>query len=416
MVEPKKQKASRRSGLTTKDVQKWVKTKYAEHPELQFVLTVGSITLVENDNPLDTSDDYGSETYWKPYRALIECLSGIHFPALYPETDKEKNETGLVIMQYEGLYLKRTMDRKGKNYDMRAFVVKQLCSNSSNAANGGSVKIGDVVYQDQIGELCKKASIATKKCFKEILSSIVVTAFAKVENVVKKNKTDSMIELTDYGGNLVSIRRHVVNNFSYAIIIQHVNTLINQICQEPLTSNMLVDWVCKASKIVLSKNNGSNPNLSSGLKQLLIDASTEIQKTNNERVMTCINREEKEKKMTSNTSHVSNFATTNQSEHNTIPDWMGEIVDNLGPDTRENIRYSNNDYPQNVTDLNGLYNNRSIGQTFEPIVGVGQTFESIVGDAGVFGTTCQYNFNSDHRGTAQSNISTGKNSRFLKVF
>ena len=156
-------------------------------------------------------------------------------------------------MQNEGLYLKRTMDQKGENYNMRAFVVKQLYSTNSNACNGSNDKITDVDYQDQIGELCKEASLATKKCFKEILSSLIVTAFAKVAIEVKKNKSDSIIDLTDYGGKLASIRRHVVNNFTYAIIIQHINTLINNICQEFISSNMLVNWVCKASKIVLTK-------------------------------------------------------------------------------------------------------------------------------------------------------------------
>ena len=55
----------------------------------------------EKDNSLDTRDDFGSKIYWQPYRALINCLSGVNFAVLYPETNKEKVRTGSVIMQWK---------------------------------------------------------------------------------------------------------------------------------------------------------------------------------------------------------------------------------------------------------------------------------------------------------------------------
>lgn len=291
-------KKKRRGGLLTDDVRHWVTNKREEHPDLALVYCISSITITKEDNPLNTTT-HGMKQYQDPYRELMNSLSGIDFPVLRPEKDKDGKNTGLHIMGFEGLYHSLTMNRKiidGAKMKIsdREFVTNQFMAGN----NGGSGKIRDVQYQQTIADLCTTASYSTKQCCKEVLCSLAVLAFGNILEIVKKQKTDELINVNDHCNNLESIRRHATVNFTFASILYQVNTLIKKLVQSSIFSAIIVDWVCKVSNISLSRNTENyyykttgTTNKQSGIKLLLRDASNEFQTTNTGRVMTCINKE-----------------------------------------------------------------------------------------------------------------------------
>ena len=393
-VVPAKKKTVRNHGLTTQDVKHWISTKVYAHPELQLVYSVARISIEEGSNPLDTTI-YGIEKYSKPYSDLKEYLSDIDFPALRKEQDSSvETTTGKLILDYDGLYHKRTMNRKwieqskksggaNKTFSVRDFVIRQFMKGNNKSH---SEKTLELKFQDDVGDLCTKASLATKNCCKELLSSLVVTAFNDVAMSVKSKKSDPMLDFNEPASNLALVRRKAGNNFTCAIILYHVNELITNLCQDNVSSMMLVNWVCKASSIILSTNDGSkqynysttgSDKKNSGIKQLLTDASNEIQLANTKKVMTCINKENKSVNL-NDAGNLFSFASSNLND-NTNVTWTDNYSGDSGAFTDNNQgnsfpSFQNQDligyhHDQKVIANNGSYfNNTSKVPTNGPLV------------------------------------------------